>query len=147
MTFAGEQERLSDALRWAVENSGDPAMAAADWLVRDVDPSYDSALDMLCSPSVTLDTLTEAKSVFKTMRVVGETVADRRLGGKLYAATIAVALAYHTARITRQSDAALRRAFRSLECDHDLPETLRTAATLAICYLDGRSGQRADSGA
>jgi hypothetical protein len=70
--------RLSDALRSAVEASVDPAMAAADWLARDIDPGYSSAISLLTDPDVSLDTLEKAKDVYKTMRIIGETTADRR---------------------------------------------------------------------
>ncbi|MHC4142981.1 MAG: hypothetical protein ACYSUF_14335, partial [Planctomycetota bacterium] len=82
------RERLSDALRSAVEAAVDPAMAAADWLARDIDPNQHSAVDLLTDPEVSLETLKKAKDVYKTMRILGETAADRRLAARLYAASI-----------------------------------------------------------
>jgi hypothetical protein len=129
------RDRLSDALRSAVEASIDPAMAAADWLARDIDPGRTSAVDLLTDPNISLEMLKKAKDVYKTMRILGETAADRRLAARLYAASIGAALAHHRQRISRQSDAALQRGLRSLHEDAEVPDPLRQLAGTALCVL------------
>ena len=126
------REQLSDALRWAVEASADPAMAAADWLARDIDPSHPTAVRLLTEPDVGLDNLTRAKDAYKTMRLLGETSADRGLAARLYAASIAAGLVHHGRRISRQSDSALHRGLRSLQDDDRMPEPLRRLAGSAL---------------
>ena len=76
-----------------------------------------------------------AKDAFKTMRIVGETKADRSIGARLYAAAIAAGLVHHDQRISRQSDAALRRAFTGLNDDADMPQPLRNLAASALVRL------------
>jgi hypothetical protein len=131
------RERLSDALRSAVEAAVDPAMAAADWLARDIDPNQHSAVDLLTDPEVSLETLKKAKDVYKTMRILGETAADRRLAARLYAASICAALVRHDQRISRQSDSALKRGLQSLTEDAEAPDPLRKLAGTALCALGG----------
>ncbi|MDY7108312.1 MAG: hypothetical protein SYC29_06710 [Planctomycetota bacterium] len=133
-----EQDRtqLSDAMRWALDSAADPSMASADWLAMDIDPSRRSAVALLTDAHVSLSQLRKAKSVYKTMRLVGETAADRRLGARLYTAAIAAALVRHGRRISRQSDAALRRAFRSVMDDESVPQDLREMADKALFVLD-----------
>ena len=133
------RERLSDALRSAVEAALDPAMAAADWLARDLDPDQPSAVALLTDPDVSLETLRKAKDVYKTMRILGETPADRRLAARLYAASIGAALVRHNHRISRQSDSALKRGLQSLHEDAEVPDPLRQLAGTALCALGGSS--------
>jgi hypothetical protein len=123
-------------MRWALDAEADPAMASADWLAMDIDATQPSAIALLTDPSVSLSQLRRAKSVYKTMRIVGETSADRRLGARLYAASIAAGLVRHGRRISRQSDAALQRAFKGLMDDESMPSALREIAGKAICALD-----------
>jgi hypothetical protein len=129
------RRQLSDALRSAVEAAVDPAMAAADWLARDIDPGRSSAVELLTDPDTPLETLRKAKDVYKTMRILGETAADRRLAARLYAASIGAALANHRTRISRQSDSALKRGLQSLQDDTEAPKPLRTLAGTALCAL------------
>ena len=131
------RERLSDALRSAVEAAVDPAMAAADWLARDIDPGHDSAVALLTDPDVSPETLEKAKDVYKTMRILGETSADRRLAARLYAASIGAALVHHGRRISRQSESALKRGLQSLHEGADVPDPLRQLAGTALCVLGG----------
>jgi hypothetical protein len=131
------RERLSDALRSAVEAAVDPAMAAADWLARDIDPQQPSAVALLTDPDVSLESLKKAKDVYKTMRILGETAADRRLAARLYAASIGAALIRHNDRISRQSDSALKRGLLSLTEDAEAPDPLRKLAGMALCALGG----------
>ena len=129
------RKRLSDALRSAVESTVDPAMAAADWLARDIDPDRTSAIDLLTDSAASLETLQKAKDVYKTMRILGETPTDRRLAARLYAASIGAALVVHGTRISRQSDAALKRGLISLQDDAEAPDPLRKLAGTALCAL------------
>ncbi len=131
------REQLSDVIRCALEASIDPAMAAADWLARDIDPKCATAVDLITDRSVSLEHLQQAKAVFKTMRVLGEMSADRRLAAKLYAATIAAGLVRFNCRISRQSDDALRRGLQTLLDDAKMPDRLRDLAGGALCILNG----------
>ncbi len=127
--------RLALALNWIVEDGRDPEWAAADWLATDIDPSYQSATEMLSDPKVSLDTLDRAKDAYKTMRIVGEAPADRRLGARLYLASIAAALARHHRRISRQSNEALERNLREMINDTAMPDSLRAVAGIALCEI------------
>lgn len=129
------QDNLGETFRWVVESGLDQATAAADWLARDIDARYDSAFDLLTDEGVALETLRRAKDVYKTMRVVGETPADRRLGARLYAASIAAALARHGERISTQSDAAILRSLSSLAEEQCMPDGIRSLAGTALCHL------------
>ena len=82
------RQQLSDVLRSAVEASLDPAMASANWLARDIDPNYNTAVELLTDSTVSLETLHKAKDVYKTMRILGESSTDRRVAARLYAAAI-----------------------------------------------------------
>ncbi len=126
---------IGEALRWALDTTVNASMASADWLATDIDPSVSSAVELLTDRNVPIPHLRRAKDAFKTLRIVGETSADRRLGARLYAAAIAAALVWHGQRISRQSDAALERAFRRLIDDLDVPAKVRDLAGQAICVL------------
>ena len=130
-------KHISDALRSALEVAGDPSLAVADWLARDIDPTQPSAVALLTDPDVSLENLRKAKSVFKTMRILGETSADRRLAARLYAAAIAAALARYNQRVSRQSNEALLRGLRSLLEDDQMPDRLRKLAGSALGALKG----------
>ena len=132
------REQLSEVIRSALEASMDPAMAAADWLARDIDPNCSGAIDLITSATVKLEQLQQAKSVFKTMRVLGELSADRRLAAKLYAATIAAGLVRFNCRISRQSDDALRRGLQNLLDDAKMSDPLRDLAGGALSLLNAR---------
>jgi len=127
--------RIALALQWAIEATGDPALGAADWLVRDLSPRHAGAFALLADPAATLEELRRAKTVFKTMRVMGETPGDRDLAARLYAATIAAALVHHGERISTQNDASVMRALSSLELDAALPDSIRHVASLALQRL------------
>ena len=81
--------------------------------------------------------LKKAKDVYKTMRILGETAADRRLAARLYAASIGAALVRHDQRISRQSDSALKRGLQSLHEDAEVPDPLLQLAGTALCALGG----------
>lgn len=132
------REQLSEVIRSALEASMNPAMATADWLARDIDPNCSGAIDLITATDVKLEQLQQAKSAFKTMRVLGELSADRRLAAKLYAATIAAGLVRFNCRISRQSDAALRRGLQTLLDDTKLPDRLRDLGGGGLCILNDR---------
>jgi hypothetical protein len=126
---------MSDALRWALDSLHHPAMASADWLARDIDPAHPTVADLLTNPSITLEQIRQAKSVFKTMRIVGEKSADRRIGARMYAAAIAAGIVRFGRKVSTQSDAALRKGFQGLLDDRRMPGPLRDLAGLALCSL------------
>jgi hypothetical protein len=128
---------MADALRSALDSLRQPALASADWVAHDIDPAFSTAADLLSSPDITLTQVQQAKAVFKTMRIVGEKAADRRIGARMYAAAIAAGLVRHDTRVSRQSTAALKRGFQSLLDDRRMPAPLRDLAGLALCKLNG----------
>jgi hypothetical protein len=131
---------INEALRWALDSSTDAARASADWIATDIAPQHRTAAELFTDQSISLRQLRHAKSAYKTMRIVGETSADRRLGARLYAASIAAALAWHGRNISRQSESAMRRAFEGLLADKGVGEAMRTLAGRALCVLDQRGG-------
>src|SRR4030095_13745844 len=98
-----------------------PAMASADWRARDIDPAHPTVTDLLTNPSITLEQIRQAKSVFKTMRIVGEKSAARRFGGRMSAAAIAAGIVRFGRKVSTQSDAALRKGFQGLLDDRRMP--------------------------
>lgn len=138
MEPAGDAKQIGQPLRWALDSLHEPAMAAADWLARDIDPNQSSACGLLADPKITLAQVRQAKNVFKTMRIVGEKSADRHVGARMYAAAIAAGMVRHNVLVSRQSDAALLRAFQGLLDDARMPKPLRDLAGMAICVLRER---------
>jgi hypothetical protein len=134
-SLGGQANHMSDMLRWALDSIHHPSLAAADWLARDIAPDCASATSLLTDPRVSLEHLSKAKDVFKTMRIVGEKSADRRVGARMYAAAIAAALVRHRKFITSQSDEALKRAFQGLLDDKRMPAVLRDLAGMALCAM------------
>lgn len=135
---------VGEALRWAIDSLQQPSMAAADWLARDIDPAQPTAVALLTNPKITLTQVRQAKTVFKTMRIVGEKSADRRVGARMYAAAIAAALVYHGKRISAQSDRALKKGFQGLLDDRRMPMPLRDLAGKALCVLNDLKHGRLD---
>ena len=133
--MGGEAGHMSDILRWALDSLHEPAIAAADWLARDIDPEQPTSTSLLTNPKITLLQVKQAKSVFKTMRIVGEKSADRRVGARMYAAAIAAGLVRHQRLISRQTPQALKRGFENLLDDQRMPQPLRDLAGMAICAL------------
>lgn len=133
------RNHLTDVFRSAVEAELDPATASADWLARDIDPRHSTAVALLADPDVSIDNLKKAKDAYKTMRILGETSADRRLAARLYAAAIAAGFAHHHRRISRQSTTALRRGLQSLAEDNEMAGDLRRLAGAALVVLDNTS--------
>lgn len=111
-------------IEWAMETDVDPLFMLANWLVRDVFPGAEGAVGILVSPQTGLDDHRKLKRLFKQLRTQGELAADRRLGARLYAASIAAALVHHDRLITAQDPARLRGAFEELIGDADMPPGL-----------------------
>jgi len=126
---------LIASMRWALDESTDPALSTVNWIASDIVPGCRSVSDMLTSSDTTVDQLVQAKDVFKTMRMIGETAPERRLAARLYAATIAAAIVHHDSRISRQSDAAIHRALARLAGDVACPDSLRDLIRAALKKL------------
>ncbi|HWB18920.1 MAG TPA: hypothetical protein VG711_01355 [Phycisphaerales bacterium] len=139
MNQNGHPTQISDPFRWVIDALNDPAMAYADWLARDIDSKYSSAVAMLTDPATPLEHLVRAKAVFKTMRVVASKSSERRLAARLYTASIAAAIARHGRRISQQSDRALIKAFTELLDDRDLPMGMRDLAGLAMSAMNKKA--------
>lgn len=122
-------------LDWAAVAPGDPALVAADWLAEDIAPGCGGALRLLTDPTASVAALRGAKDAFKTMRIMGEHPTDRRLGARLYLASIAAALAFHGQRISAQGDEKLARALERARDDDDEPGPLRHLAIVALRRL------------
>ena len=133
------RQQLSDVLRSAMDVSADPAMAAANWLAQDIDPRRSTVVELLTDTGVSVENLRKAKDVYKTMRILGESSTDRRVAARLYAATIGAGLIHHRKRISRQSDAALKRGLEALQADMDMPQSLRRLAETGLIMLNGNS--------
>ena len=130
---------LGDSIEWAYSSDKNPAMTMADWLIHEINPSSKSAVEFIAHPDRTVEELTDAKEVFKGMRVEGESADDRRLAARLYTATIAAALVRHSERITTQSDEALTKALSGLAEDSDMDGRLRELASGAIGLVTDRN--------
>ena len=130
-----ENSRMGQAIRWAMDDSINPSLAAADWLAADLDPTRQTIEALCTDPEVPLKTLRAAKNIYKTMRLVGETARDRRVGAHCYVASIAAALVHHQTRISKQSDAALMRGCEQLMSQLDMPLGLRSLAESAFREL------------
>jgi hypothetical protein len=133
------------AIDWAAALGRDEGMASVNWLAADIDPRRGTAEALLADPDVPLESLVAAKSAYKTLRVVGESAPERRLGARWYAAAIAAAIVHHGHRISSQSDAALDRAFAALVDDETMPPRVRELVVRALFRL--RSGTLLEPGA
>ena len=131
--------QLSDALRWALDAMHYPAMTSADWLARDIDPDQPTAAAFMTNPAITLRQVKQAKSVFKTLRIVGETSAERRIGARMYVAAIAAGIVRFDTRVSSQSDRAVRKGLQALLDDRGMPMPLRDLAGSALCALNARA--------
>ena len=113
-------------IEWAMETDIDPFFMLANWLVRDAIEDSQGAVPTLTSEETTLDEFRTLKRTFKQLRTQGELPADRRLGARLYAASIAGALVFHDRLITAQANPRLRGAFEELCNDPEMPDELVT---------------------
>jgi DNA-directed RNA polymerase specialized sigma24 family protein len=123
---------MPGAFRWALDANADPSRTAADWLAREIVPMARDAASAVAGTSSTLEQLVALKVAFKALRIGAASTAERNRAARLYAATIAAGLVRFGVKISRQSDAVLRRAFLSLRNDTSCEESLRDLATVAI---------------
>ena len=123
-------------IEWAMETDVDPIFMLANWLVRDVIETAEGAVQITTSKDTTLDQYRTLKRIFKQLRTQGELPADRRLGARLYAASIAGALVHHDRLITAQSSDRLRAAFDDFTRDGDMPDVLIELVRKAMDKLD-----------
>jgi len=127
---------IQHPIEWAMETDIDPFFMLANWLVRDAIEDSTGAVQALTSKETTLDEFRTLKRTFKQLRTQGELPADRRLGARLYAASIAGALVIHDRLITVQSHARLHGAFEELCMDPDMPEEIITIVRQACDKLE-----------
>ena len=132
---ADAMDQSMDAILWAIDDACDASMASADWLARDIDPNAQSAVRLLTSADTPLERLKQAKAAYKTMRIVGETPKDRRVGARMYLASIAAALLFHDTRITTQSSDAIKRSLQKMQKDESTDFKLRELAERALHRL------------
>ena len=111
-------------IEWAMETDVDPIFMLANWLVRDAIETAEGAVQVISSKDTTLDQYRILKRLFKQLRTQGELPADRRLGARLYAASIAGAIVNHGRLITVQSRIRLEEAFADFIRDRDMPDPL-----------------------
>lgn len=127
---------MHETLSWTLLSESGPEWRIADLMAMDLDPGCRGVIELLTSGSTTLDTLVAAKSLFKTLRLEGETPEDRRLGAHLYAGAIAAAMVGFRECISRQREDDLRRAFERIRDDLSLPPPLRRLADRALAELN-----------
>ena len=126
------QSGINHPIEWAMETDHDPVFMIANWLVRDALDTDVDATTVLTSEHTSETDLMKLKTIFKHLRVEGETKADRRLGAKLYATTIASGLVHHRTLISEQAPTRILQAFIDLDNDEQLPMSIRTIARRAI---------------
>ena len=126
------QSGIDHPIEWAMETDHDPYFMIANWLVRDLMNSKVDATTVLTSEDTSESDLLKLKTIFKHLRVEGETTADRRLGAKLYATTIASGLVFHQKLISEQSPTRIMQAFIDIQNDDQLPKSIRSVAEQAI---------------
>jgi hypothetical protein len=126
-------EAICEPLRWACRVEHDAPMLAADLISTDICGRVSENM-FLESPS--LEDLITAKDCYKTLRLLGERGADRRVGAYLYLVAIASAMIHHDTRISRQSTDVLRRALGNMRDERRLTRSLRLIAVKAIKILD-----------
>ncbi|MCZ6835163.1 MAG: hypothetical protein O7G85_05250 [Planctomycetota bacterium] len=113
-----------------------------DWIAQVIDPQRPSALAILCDAQTPLESLVKAKNMYKMLRVHGQSKGQRRMGRRMYAASIAAGLVHHQARISEQSDRALARAFHFLMLDDVMPAPIREIVAYASNYLTGTEQEK-----
>ena len=127
---------LSDSLRWALALGHEPDRSPIDWLAVELDPQAIDAADAILrrddDPRRDLERLVLLKSGFKTLRIGGESVADRRLAARFYAASIAAGVVRHRCWISNQRPDRAIEAIRDLLDDDSMPSNLRELAGAAI---------------
>jgi len=130
-----EQPLTKHPIEWAMDTDIDPVFTLANWLVQDALDTNSSAVEVLTSRETTVDEFRILKRLFKQLRTQGELPADRRLGARLYAASIAGALVFHDRLTTTQKSPRLLEAFRELAVDRDMPDELVELAVRASTMM------------
>ncbi|MBX3354681.1 MAG: hypothetical protein KF724_03165 [Phycisphaeraceae bacterium] len=130
---------LRPTLAWVRAWSQSPEWAVADLVARELEPRCEGAIDLITSPDTSLTSLVKAKSLFKELRMEGDTLEERKLASQLYALTIAAALVRFDEFITRQRRASIKQAFQHLTQDDALPWSLRELARVALARCPGVS--------
>jgi len=129
----GMVEAICEPLRWACRVEHDAPSLATDMIAMDI---CERGAENLFLESPTLEELITAKDCFKTLRLLGERGADRRMGVYLYLVAIATAMIQYDKRISRQSNDALRRAFSNMRDERHVMRSLRLIADKAMKLLD-----------
>ncbi len=131
---------LSDSLRWALALGREPARSPIDWLAVELDPRAADAADAILrvddDSRRDLERLVLLKSGFKTLRIGGESIADRRLAARFYAASIAGGVVRHRCWISNQRPDRAIEAMRDLLDDDSMPSNLRALARAAIAATE-----------
>ena len=99
-----EHSLIRHPIEWAMDTDIDPVFTLANWLVQDALDTNATAIQVVTSKETELDDFRILKRLFKQLRTQGELPADRRLGARLYAASIAGALVFHERLITTGGD-------------------------------------------
>lgn len=137
----GAVDPLSDSLRWALALGADPSQSPIDWIAVELDSDSIDAADAICrslpDAEQDLDRLQLLKSGFKSLRLSGETGADRRIAARYYAATIAAGVVRHKTWITEQRKERVTTAIKDLHEDESMPDSLRVLARGALEVIDG----------
>ena len=129
----GMVEAICEPLRWACRVEHDAPLLSADMIASDI---CERGAENLFLESPTLEELIAAKDCFKTLRLLGERGADRRMGAYLYLVAIATAMITFDTRISRQSNDALRRALSNMRDERHVTRSLRLIADKAMKLLD-----------
>lgn len=128
---------LIQTMRQALDEfAGESPARMADWIAGAIDPARPTFTFLISDPETSLDTLSRAKDMYKLMRVMAKTESVRRMGRRLYAASIAAAMVHHKVRISDQSSTALERAFHYLLMgDDEMPGPVLEIVQKAIAML------------
>jgi len=137
---AAPTEALYQTLDWVLKSLDNPALASADWVAQEVDPSRPNAVALLTDPATPLSRVVRARSFYMALRADGESAAERTLGGRMALAAAAAALVFHRERITAHDDAALTAALRAAEQDASVPAPIRSVIRRAIQAVAGGHG-------
>ena len=137
----GAVDPLSDSLRWVLALGANPSQSPIDWIAIELDPESSNAAEAITrsqpEADSDLDRLQLLKSGFKSLRLSGETSADRRVAARYYAATIAAGVVRHKTWITEQRAERATSAIKDLHEDQSIPESLRTLAAQALEVIEG----------
>lgn len=108
------------------EFANESPAVVSDWIAAVIDPQRPSAIQLLTDPTVELEKLVQAKDLYKLVRIFGHTPQVRRMGRRLYVASITAALVHHRVKISEQSEDTLSRAIHAFLRDPDMPDSIRS---------------------